>query len=102
MTYGLLDVHDEEQKYPKWLQYLAILYVVVLFWTLSSIPSAIYDILMTLFVFILWIPAIILVMYILEKPSFVQNRKKAMRILFVIFTIIAIFLGILLSYTFFE
>jgi hypothetical protein len=102
MAQGILAEDREEYKYPKWLCYLAVIYAVVLLWTLFSLPPTGYDIDSAMLVLFLWLPAPIGLLYIVEKPAAIGEHKKAMRIVFTIFTIIAIFLGLVLSYAFME
>ncbi len=102
MSYGILDETKEERKYPRWFRYLAIIYVVILFWTMFSLPPAGYDWDISFIIFLMWFPIILGVLYYFEKPGFIGNHKKAWRILFAIFTFIAMFWGIVFSYMFFE
>ena len=101
MTYGLLNEDREEQKYPKWFRYLGILYAVVLMWTIFSVPPLNYDIGSILVMVLVWLPVPIGLLYILEKPAALGKHKKVTRIIFALFAAIAIFWGIVLSYTFF-
>lgn len=98
----LLFEDTEEKKYPRWFRYIAIIYGIVFLWTLFSLPPTGYDFDSLTLVALLWLPAIIGLLYILDKPSFIEARRKAMRILFTVFAFIAIFWGLALSYAFME
>jgi len=102
MPNGLLAEDREEQKYPKWLRYLGIMYVAVLFWTLFSLPPTGYDFDSMVLVLLLWMPFPFGLLYIVEKPTLIGEHKRAMRIIITIFVFIAIFLGLVLSYAFME
>lgn len=100
MPYGLWT--EPEEKYPKWLRYLAIFYAVVFLWTNFSLPPSGYDFDSALLVALLWLPIPVGLLYVFEKPAIVSEHKKAMRILFVALAAIAIFWGLALSWAFFE
>jgi len=100
MPNGILAEDREGQKYPKWFFYLAILYAIVLLWTIFSLPASGYDIWMTLIVLLLWLPVPIGLLYITERPSIVTEHKKVMRIIFAALALVAIFWGIVLSAAF--
>jgi len=101
MPAGLLIEDREEQKYPKWMFYLSILYVIVLLWTVFSLPPTGYYLESMLLIVLLWLPVPIGALYFFEKPASISEHKRAMRIIFTIFAVIAIFWGLALSWAFF-
>lgn len=102
MPNGLLAEDEEERKWPKWLRYLGIVYAIVLLWTVFSLPATGYDLESALLVGLLWLPVPIGLLDMFEKPAAVGEHKRAVRLLFAIFAVIAIFWGLLLSLAFIE
>lgn len=98
----MLSEDREEQKYPKWIRYLGVVYGIVLFWTTFSLPPMGYDFDSALLVIFVWLPVLFGAIYILEKPEAVRNHLRALRILITLLVIHAMFWGILLSYAFME
>jgi len=98
----MLAESNEERKYPRWLRYFAVLYGIVVLWTTFSLPPSGYDFDSLMLVFLLWFPVLLGLLYIAERPGLVSRHLKALRITMLAFMIIAMLVGLMLSYAFME
>jgi len=90
----------ENEKFPKWMLWIGIGYFAMLMLGFTSLPNISFDPEIYALLSLLLVPIILITLYYFEIPFRSDLSLRILKILFIVFSIVAMILSGLIAYIF--